>query len=311
MIKAVGCFSYLANVETLFVDRFPRLNYGTEILRSERVMAGDGPLVAAVSAAFGHRAVLAANPVGDDEPGREIEGRLEAWGVRLALGPSRPGATPKNIVVCDAEGNRTWFSGLRDVPSALEWVDVSDVASAPLVYVDCYEVLGRTPLRVVEAALEHGAAVVLNLGGSPVPAWLVETVAGRRVRFLQTNEDEATWGNAPARLEELAALGVADTVVVTGGRFGAIARGADGHQLSAPAVSVEVRQVQGAGSVFSATLLHSVEAGWTLSQTLGFACAAGSLWCSRSAHGALPSLAEVEEFLVGPGPAGAAAGGAE
>ena len=298
MTKAVGCFSYLANVETYFVDRFPRLNYGTEIQRSERVMAGDGPLVAAMAAAFGHGAVLAANPVGDDESGREIERRLQAWGVRLTPGPTRPASTPTNIVVCDAEGNRTWFSGLRDVPSALDLVDVADVAGATLVYVDCYEVLGHTPQRVVESALENGAAVLLNLGGSPVPGWLVETVAGRKVRFLQTNEDEATWGNAPARLEELAALGVAETVVVTGGRFGAIASDTDGLRLAAPAIAVEARQVQGAGSVFSAALLHSIEAGWTLSDALKFACGAGSLWCSRSAHGSLPGLADVEAFLA-------------
>jgi sugar/nucleoside kinase (ribokinase family) len=298
MTQAVGCFSYLANVETHFVDRFPRLNYGTEILRSERVMAGDGPLVAAMAAAFGYRAVLAANPLGDDEPGRRIEDRLKGWGVRLTPGPARPASTPTNIVVCDAEGNRTWFSGLRDVPSALELVDVTEVASASLVYVDCYEVLGSAPRRVVESALDHGAAVLLNLGGSPVPGWLVDAVAGRRVRFLQTNEDEATWGNAAARVEELAALGVADAVVVTGGRFGAVAVGADCRQLSAAAFEVKVRQVQGAGSVFSAALLHSIEAGWPLGEALRFACGAGSLWCSRSAHDPLPSLAQVQKFLV-------------
>jgi hypothetical protein len=42
-------------------------------------------------------------------------------------------------------------------------------------------------LDVLASAMDAGARVVLNLGGAPPPAWLEETLGGRRVAIAQTN----------------------------------------------------------------------------------------------------------------------------
>ncbi|TDD68409.1 carbohydrate kinase family protein [Actinomadura darangshiensis] len=199
----------------------PRLNYGVDVEYTEGFVAGDGPLVAASLQGLGHPASLHSNPVADDDVGRSVHARLTDWNITL-----HPSATPMertrtNIVVVDHSGNRTWFSGLRGITDELRAIDLPRLTVAPVVYLDCYEVLQEAPRAVMAAALEAGCQVIVNLGGSPPPAWLAETLRGRRIRALQTNAEENT-ASAHATLEALCALDVAELTVVTVGRYGAI-----------------------------------------------------------------------------------------
>jgi sugar/nucleoside kinase (ribokinase family) len=117
--SAVSCFSYLASVQTLRISQLPDLNYGTDVLAREQFLAGDGPITAGALTALGHHAILGSNHVADDNPGRDVQRWLRDWGVTPAAGPRPPGRTRVNIVACDTAGNRTWFSGLRNIDAEL------------------------------------------------------------------------------------------------------------------------------------------------------------------------------------------------
>lgn len=295
-MNAVSCFSYLASVRTLHVAAFPPLNYGVDIDRTDRFLAGDGPLVAGFLRALGHPAVLYSNQVSDDPAGRAITARLAGWHVPLAPGPASASATRVNTVVADEAGNRTWFSGLRGIAGDLAGVDAGQLSAAPLAYVDCYEVLGDAPRPVLDAALNAGCEVVLNLGGSPPPAWLQDAARQQRLAVLQTNADENDPADAARTLDALCDLEVAEFVVVTAGRAGAIARASASEVITATAPPVSVLQVVGAGAAFSAALIHARRDGADPGQAPQFACAAGSLWCGRTHEGPLPRLEEIRVF---------------
>jgi sugar/nucleoside kinase (ribokinase family) len=293
----VSCFSYLASVHTLYVDQYPAINYGVDVVGSARFLAGDGPLVAAFLTALGHHATLVSNQVADDPAGLEIRARLHEWGVALAPSPVNTPHTRVNIVVCDAAGNRTWFSGLRGIAAEFASIDLSALVSAPTVYVDCYEVLGEAPRAVVAAAVDAGVDVVLNLGGSPPPRWLETVLDGGRVAVVQTNADEHEHAAANRQLDALRQLDLAELAVATAGRRGAVAAVRGGPTVTAPAIAVDLRQVQGAGAAFSAALIHSRDRGEPLPQCLEFACAAGSLWCGRSADDPLPTGEQIRTLM--------------
>jgi sugar/nucleoside kinase (ribokinase family) len=294
---SVSCFSYLAGVRTLYVEHFPRINYGVEVLRTDQFLAGDGPLVAGFLRALGHPASLASNQVADDAAGHNVLNWLRRWDVTLTPSTTSVPGTRINLVVCDQDGNRSWFSGLRGIGRELGGIDIQAFAAAPIVYVDCYEVLQTAPRELLAAAQDSGAQIVLNLGGSPPPEWLPSTIGNRRVSVIQTNGDERDPAANKHTLDTLAAMNIADVTVVTAGRKGALARTHSGHTIPAPAVIADVRQVQGAGAAFSAALIHARSQGQSLPGCLRFACAAGSFWCSQTPDTPLPSAADITEFM--------------
>ena len=300
MIPSVSCFSYLASVQTLHVERFPPINYGTDVIGSERFVAGDGPIVAGALCALGESAVLGSNQVANDAEGQAVLTRLRLWGVTLAPSAASASQTRANVVICDRDGNRTWFSGLRGIADELAAIDLAALLAPPVAYIDCYEVLGTAPRALLAAALDAGTDIVLNLGGSQPASWLTTVIGQRRVRVVQTNADENDDAEAQRTLDALSALGIADATVVTVGRRGALARTRTGTTLAVPAVTVDVRQVHGAGSVFSAALIYAQRRYETLPACLRFACAAGSLWCSRPSDAPLPIARDIVALLNRP-----------
>lgn len=292
----VACVSYLARVHTLNVAHHPDLNHGTTILSEDTYLAGDGPLVAGLLARFGHHTVLAANHPADDDAGRDLLARLDQWGVTLLPGPAPRAATRSNIVACDQDGNRTWYGDLQGVDAELAALDIAAVTSCDVVYIDGYDVLGATPAAVLDAATAAGRYVVLNLGGCPPPDWL--TQLRRPVDVLQTNGSDTDPSTVVATLEHLVDLKVADLVVVTAGRHGARAVDARGTQWVVPATQVTAVQPQGAGAAFCAALIHTRGSGMDLGRRLLFACAAGTLWCTRPTDTPLPTAAEIAVFVA-------------
>jgi sugar/nucleoside kinase (ribokinase family) len=97
-------------------------------------------------------------------------------------------------------------------------------------------------------------------------------------------------------LDSLCEARLAEMVVVTAGHEGALARTSDGQTVVAAATAVNVLQVRGAGATFSAALIHARHDGADPGQAVRFACAAGSLWCSRTQHGPLPGADEISAF---------------
>jgi sugar/nucleoside kinase (ribokinase family) len=292
----IACFSYLSAVTTLHTAAYPAADYGTEVHQAKRFIAADGPIVAAAAVMLGHRATLISNSVADDEMGDQIKGQLEAWGVASAFPACAQRAiTPFSTVVAAADGSRTWFPYLPGVVRELAVADLSALLSAEFAYVDCYEILDGAAKRPVATALASGTPVFVNLGGSPLPDWLRTLDPGSRLAVLQTSVADHDVNEAERLAGWLSSLRIADMVVVTRGRHGAVA--ADGHgRVEATALPVKAVRTQGAGSVFSAMLASRLLSGATAASALRFACAAGSLWCAT--EGDPPSLEDVRSFAV-------------
>jgi sugar/nucleoside kinase (ribokinase family) len=271
----------------------PALNYGVDVTRTDTAIAGDGPIVAAGLAALDEPVTLVSNQTGTDPAGDAIHAQLAAWGVHWQPTTTPTARTRVNTVICDPAGNRTWFSDLRGIADELAGITTGGGG----VYIDCYEVLAEAPRPVITAALNIDADLLVNLGGSPVPPWLANVLNGRRLPILQTNADEDDPGAAMRQLDTLRTLTIADLIVVTAGRRGAIAALGDSPVVRAAAIPVVVEQVQGAGAVFSAALLHRRAQGDELVDALRFACAAGSTWCTRSPNSPLPTTDDVTAAL--------------
>ena len=87
-------------------------------------------------------------------------------------------------------------------------------------------------------------------------------------------------------------------MVVTAGRAGAYALDTNGTAWTAQAIDVTVRQPQGAGTMFSAALIHGSHSELDVAQRLQFACSAGSLWCTRGTEQPMPSLCDIEQIVT-------------
>jgi sugar/nucleoside kinase (ribokinase family) len=291
----IACFSYLASVQTLYVTAYPAADYGSEVLRREWFVAADGPIAAGAAAGLGLRAVLVSNGVADDEAGRGLASLLTSWGVSAARALHATAETPASVVISDADGGRTFFPYLPGVVAHLEQVDLTPLTVAKVAYVDCYEILGVASRRAIDAGLKSGTPVLANLGGSPVPHWLGRTLGGSRLLAIQTSVPETDAGAASHHAADLAALDLAEFVVVTAGMHGAVLRrGRD--EIVSSARRVRAQRVQGAGSVFSAAFAHAWLTNARPASMLNFACAAATLWCTLPSTSGPPDLAHVLEF---------------
>lgn len=194
----VVCVSYLALAELWTVPRFPLANHGAEIRSVERSVTADGPMTAAVLASMGAPTHLIANSIGDDEPGRFVRQWLNPRHMTIDRAAAAT-ATPRIVVTGDDQHTRTWFAHLPGVVASLERADLSPVADASFVYLDCYELIESAVLRVIEAVIAAGVPLLLNLGGSDLSPDVAAAVRGYAGLLVQTNVDDAAHDDASHR----------------------------------------------------------------------------------------------------------------
>ena len=293
------CVSYLATADILRVASHPRRNHGAEILERIRSTAGDGTIAALTASALGLQTGLVANPVGADPEGEALVRHLEGWGVRLATAPSLGAQTPFLAIVDDGDGFRTWLAwvppGAVDCMGRTDW---SAMSGARLAYIDCYAIIGDAAVRAVEVAARLEVPMLLNLGGDSLTASLAAAAVAGRVLAVQTSVDTGDGDpddvllRAQETAEQLFDQLRPTASVVTIGRYGAVARTADGPCGSA-AEDVPVRFVHGAGAAFSAGFTMALLAGRDVKAALAQGCAVGTAHCQGriEAHriGAPPS----------------------
>jgi sugar/nucleoside kinase (ribokinase family) len=279
----INLFSYLAATKTLHVRRMPAIDYGTEVLATHRFLAGDAPLTAGVLAVLGHRPTLFSNNIADDHRGGQIRAHLASWAVEHLPAPAPAALTRLNTVITDQAGNRTWYSGLAGIEPEFAGISPATFAAAPVAYIDSYQILSRPARRLMTAALRAGRQVMLNLGGAPAPAWLTSRGRGARLSVLQSSAREGRRSAARSLASQFYDAEVADLVVVTCGRSGAIAMTAEGTRIIVPAPRVTAVQTQGAGAVFSAALIHGMLQGQVAGDALSYACGLASRWCGYPA----------------------------
>ncbi|WP_433194334.1 carbohydrate kinase family protein [Nocardia sp. CA-107356] len=293
----VVCVSYLALAELWTVPHFPRANHGAEIRRLERSVAADGPTTAAVLAALGAPTLLVANDIGNDSHGAFVRQWLEERTVECAFTVRPEVITPRIVVAADDDHTRTWFAHLPSVVASLEQVDLSPIASASFLYVDCYEIIERAVLRVIEAGRAAEVPMLLNLGGSDLSEHVATAIRGYPHLFIQTNVDDVAHEEAPALARSLLAQTGARWVIVTAGAFGAVAVSRS-EQISVPAFQVVVRHTHCAGAAFSGGLLSGLRAGWSMQRSMELGSGSGALRCARHQNSPLPSLDELLTFAT-------------
>lgn len=174
----VVCVSYLAFAELWSVPQFPRANHGPEIRNIEWSVAADGPMTAAALASMGAPVRLITNDIGSDEQGKLVGGWLRERQVQPGF-VARPAVrTPRIVVTADDQHSRTWFAHLPEVVASLNRADLAPIAEASFLYLDCYELIERTALRVIEAGRSAEVPMLLNLGGSKLSEEVKRAIDG-------------------------------------------------------------------------------------------------------------------------------------
>jgi sugar/nucleoside kinase (ribokinase family) len=275
----LACFSYLADVQLLHVDAYPRANGGAIIEQAATSVAGDGPLTALTAAGLGLRTALISNRVGADTAGRALLDGLDAAGVRHDLHPDPGRRTPNLTVVADRD-TRTWFASLADAVADLDTADLTPLTDARLAYVDCYRAVTAAAARAVRAAGD--TPLLLNLGGDPLEDRIVAAARSARLCAVQTNLDETDARHAEAVALRLFDRLRPDAAIVTLGRLGALAATRDGVHRAAAAPAV-VLHTHGGGAAFSAGYAHAVLTGADIPAAVRAGCDAGTAHCVSTA----------------------------
>lgn len=193
---------------------------------------------------------------------------------------------------------------------------VASGANANLVREDLAEAEGKIknaavvliqleiPLPTVEyvaaKAAGYGVPVILN----PAPACALSDELFRKVRVLTPNEKEAEMLSGVAIVDKssaeraaamLAGKGV-KTVIITLGPDGALVLDG-GEFLCVAAPAVTAVDTTAAGDVFNGALAVALSEGRTMTDAVGFACAAAALSVTRmGAQPSAPGRSEVDGF---------------
>lgn len=282
MSKELGlsCFSYLASARVLQIDKYPDLNKGAEVFGVIDTLAADAPMVAIAASHLGLKAGLIANLLGDDEQGRIISSNLRKNGVTNTISRLPGRKTPFIIVLSDTGGNREWFSYTKEAEKELMRVDLSQMNNASLAYIDLFPDTQPASLRAVDYATKNQIPIFLNLSGDLPNSELISLLANKNISITQiglheSQEDEAR--RVARRIYEtiepeisIATLGSKGAVAVSGNTV-----------VKARAYPVDVLHVHGAGAAFSAGFAFSYLQDKNLQESLEFACAIGSLSCTK------------------------------
>jgi ribokinase len=279
------------------VVRVPRLPGPGETVSGGDVFRNPGGKGAnqAVAAARLGRTVAMVGCVGDDPPGRELLGSLQADGVDTAqvrVVDGVPSGAAFITVGQDGE-NQIVVS-----PGANARLTAEDVAAAGAALRAAAVTLLQleVPLEVVAAAARAaGGLVVLN----PAPVReLAEELLGE-VDVLVPNRVELAQlagAPAPATVEEAAALAgrlPAHAVVVTLGADGALVV-EDGRSSHVPAVRVRPVDTTAAGDAFCGGLADALAGGASLQDAARWAVRVAAAACMREgAQASLPTPGEV------------------
>ena len=237
--------------------------------------------------------------VGRDASGAAIRAALDGEGIGVeGVDETETAATGTALIVVDPAGENQ----IAVAPGANRALTVEHVRGrvADFAWAEVVVCQLEIPLDCVAIALtlarEHGAITVLN--PAPVPASALDVLP--LVDYLTPNATEAERlsgipvrapANAGAAARKLRDAG-ARTVIVTLGKDGALAYGADTEHVLA--FRVQAVDTTAAGDAFNAGLAVALAEDRPLREALTFASATAALTCTRrGAQASLPTREEV------------------
>ena len=294
--RSVVCFSYLAAASLWKVGRFPAANHGAEIDAIEESIAADGPMVTAVLEALGQPSLLLSNNIFDDRNGDQAAAWLRRHRVTATAGRTAGAATPQITIIGDRHHTRTMFPYLPGIARELERIDLTPLNAASFAYVDCYGLIQRPAVRVIQAAREARVPLLANLGGDNPSADILDALDGYHGLVVQTSITEESLDTAARLVKYLQADMRSEWAVITAGAAGAAAANAR-DLVYVPAFRADVRHTHCAGAAFSGGLIYGLVRSWPMHETLNLANASGALRCEREQNEPMPTLTELRSAV--------------
>ena len=296
----------------LRLDRLPRpgeTRLGSGFFRAD---GGKGANQAVAAARLG-AAVTFLTGFGDDAEGRAMRERYRAEGLDVDHARVAPGeASGVAMIMVGDDGEN--LIGVAMGPNARldpAYVDglPDAIFAGPGVFLASLEVPLAAVVRAIERAKAGGMTVILN--PAPAPAELAGDPILASVDILTPNQTEAAIlaemnGSAEAKADPEAVADACcrhgdEQLVMTLGAAGCLVV-AGGARTVVPAFPARAVDTVGAGDAFNAALAAALADGLPLLDAARRANAAASIAVTRpGAQGALPTAAEVDRILAGPG----------
>jgi len=294
------------NIDLVFtgLDRIPSAEQEVLAHGLELLVGGQTSTVARTLSRLG-LAVSFVGRVGDDEYGRTAVQALQASGVGVSgvvVDPTLPTGT---TVVLSTGSERTYITFPGSAARARRAdVTAEGLSSADHLHVGSYYLQSALRPELPELFREagrRGLTTSLDPGWDPSEEWGQDIQAVLpQVDVFLPNEAEAmaiTGTKTPEEALE-ALIGRCRTTVVKMGAAGCIAAGRGGEVCRCPAFRVQVVDVTSAGDIFNAGFLYGFLGGWSLAESLRFACACGAIAVARAGAGGIMSgVQQVKEFL--------------
>lgn len=307
----------LLTVGRISVDLYgQQLGAGWDEVASFAKAVGGSPTNVAIAAArLGVRAAVVTR-VGDDPPGRYVQGALAGYGVDpsfVGVDPTLP--TPLALAVTDDPDDPTLVfyrqPAAPDLQLRAEDLDDEVLASVPALWlsgtgfsVDPSRTAHHDWLRR-RARREH---TILDLDYRPM-FWASEAEAYEQLQAALPAVTVAVGNRTECRV----ATGTdepdeaADRLLAAGVQLAVVKRGAEGVLVAAddlrttvPPIAVEVVCGLGAGDAFGGALVHGLLAGWDPERIVTNANAAGAIVASRLlCSEAMPTRDEIDALLEG------------
>lgn len=293
----LSCFSYLASARVLQIKKYPQLNSGAEVDGVIDTLSADGPMVAIAASRLGLKVGLVANSLGEDEIGQAIKSDLQKNAVVNSISNLQNKRTPFIVVLSDSGGNREWFAYIMDAQEELKNAELSQIGISSLAYIDLYSGIKMASLRAVNYANQNNVPVFLNFSGDIPTDELMEQLADKGIVITQIGLHESQEDGAEQIARRVYEFVNPKVSIVTLASKGAIAVSGK-TVVKTHAYPIDILHVHGAGAAFSAGFVFGYLCGWNLQRNLEFACALGSLNCSKERGFEEFTLEEIEELAA-------------
>ena len=277
------------------VRELPEPDTKAEILSDRFQVGGPVPTALALLSRFGATTAFIGKWA-TDRWGEMIEDDLGQAQVDLGQAVVSPAVrTGFAHVWVDANTGRRSIAAYRG-SHPIEPADLDGVAwpSFQALHLDAWP--SDTAIEAARQMKAAGGRVFVDFG-SPKPNWksliALADLVNCPLRLLETLFPGDSMETTAKRLVDLGA----DAVTVTNGEAGAwFFHGATAiHQ---PAYPVDAVDTNGAGDVFTGSMVFATLKNWSAEQRLRFASAAAALKCQRIGNrDALPTLSQIDKFL--------------
>lgn len=287
----------------------------SQVSTFQSAIGGTATNVAVATARLGHSATLVTK-VGADSMGAYIKAALDRFGVDSSWVSEHPTlATPVVFAELDPPSDpKIWFYRQPSAPDEhllLEDIPMDLVAEVPVLWVPAsrfaFQPSGST-LRVVLDSRDRLPHTVLDLDYRPM-FWESEAAASHAIAPMVSKCTVAIGNRVECRI----ALGTEDPevaaermleqgvqlAIVKLGADGVLVADAEGFQATIAPTPVDVVCGLGAGDAFGGAIVHGLLSGWTPSEMVTFANAAGAIVAARLlCSDDMPTVGEIESMLM-------------